>query len=108
MRRPDPGVKVHVALLPGRMRGSLATLQKLVDAFPDDVGLRNDLGVAHLLLGDNKGAKKVYEEVRRFAQTFVFRVLSSLLIGCVSFAPPTRSSPLPLATGLPRFTTASS
>ncbi|PWA32831.1 hypothetical protein CCH79_00019313 [Gambusia affinis] len=47
----------------GRMRGSLATLQKLVDAFPDDVGLRNDLGVAHLLLGDNKGAKKVYEEV---------------------------------------------
>ncbi|XP_043960942.1 aspartyl/asparaginyl beta-hydroxylase-like isoform X11 [Gambusia affinis] len=47
----------------GRMRGSLATLQKLVNAFPDDVGLRNDLGVAHLLLGDNKGAKKVYEEV---------------------------------------------
>ncbi|XP_032407830.1 aspartyl/asparaginyl beta-hydroxylase-like isoform X10 [Xiphophorus hellerii] len=47
----------------GRMRGSLATLQKLVDVFPDDVGLRNDLGVAHLLLGDNKGAKKVYEEV---------------------------------------------
>ncbi|XP_016520559.1 aspartyl/asparaginyl beta-hydroxylase isoform X2 [Poecilia formosa] len=47
----------------GRMRGSLATLQKLVDIFPDDVGLRNDLGVAHLLLGDNKGAKKVYEEV---------------------------------------------
>uniref|UniRef100_A0A1A8EVF6 Aspartate beta-hydroxylase n=1 Tax=Nothobranchius korthausae TaxID=1143690 RepID=A0A1A8EVF6_9TELE len=47
----------------GRMRGSLATLQKLVQIFPDDVTLRNDLGVAHLLLGDNKGAKKVYEEV---------------------------------------------
>ncbi|XP_054881063.1 aspartyl/asparaginyl beta-hydroxylase-like isoform X3 [Poeciliopsis prolifica] len=47
----------------GRMRGSLATLQKLVDVFPADVDLRNDLGVAHLLLGDNKGAKKVYEEV---------------------------------------------
>ncbi|KAF7214276.1 transcript variant X9 [Nothobranchius furzeri] len=47
----------------GRMRGSLATLQKLVQIFPDDVSLRNDLGVAHLLLGDNKGAKKVYEEV---------------------------------------------
>ncbi|XP_038161650.1 aspartyl/asparaginyl beta-hydroxylase isoform X2 [Cyprinodon tularosa] len=47
----------------GRMRGSLATLQKLVDFFPDDFALRNDLGVAHLLLGDNKGAKKVYEEV---------------------------------------------
>uniref|UniRef100_A0A1A8L4H8 Aspartate beta-hydroxylase n=2 Tax=Nothobranchius pienaari TaxID=704102 RepID=A0A1A8L4H8_9TELE len=47
----------------GRMRGSLATLQKLVQIFPDDVSLRNDLGVAHLLLGDNMGAKKVYEEV---------------------------------------------
>ncbi|MEQ2250979.1 hypothetical protein ILYODFUR_006384 [Ilyodon furcidens] len=47
----------------GRMRGSLATLQKLVDIFPDDFSLRNDLGVAHLLLGNNKGAKKVYEEV---------------------------------------------
>ncbi|XP_062235153.1 aspartyl/asparaginyl beta-hydroxylase-like isoform X11 [Platichthys flesus] len=47
----------------GRMRGSLATLDKLVQIFPEDVGLKNDLGVAHLLLGDNKGAKKVYEEV---------------------------------------------
>uniref|UniRef100_A0A1A7Y4I2 Aspartate beta-hydroxylase n=1 Tax=Iconisemion striatum TaxID=60296 RepID=A0A1A7Y4I2_9TELE len=47
----------------GRMRGSLATLQKLVHIFPNDVSLRNDLGVAYLLLGDNKGAKKVYEEV---------------------------------------------
>ncbi|XP_071393560.1 aspartyl/asparaginyl beta-hydroxylase [Centroberyx affinis] len=47
----------------GRMRGSLATLEKLVEFFPEDVGLKNDLGVAHLLLGDNKGAKKVYQEV---------------------------------------------
>lgn len=45
------------------MRGSLATLEKLVQLFPDDISLKNDLGVAHLLLGDNKGAKKVYEEV---------------------------------------------
>ncbi|XP_060949434.1 aspartyl/asparaginyl beta-hydroxylase-like isoform X2 [Limanda limanda] len=51
----------------GRMRGSLATLEKLVQIFPDDVGLKNDLGVAHLLLGDNKGAKKVYEEVLEVA-----------------------------------------
>ncbi|XP_040921583.1 aspartyl/asparaginyl beta-hydroxylase isoform X2 [Toxotes jaculatrix] len=47
----------------GRMRGSLATLQRLVQIFPEDISLKNDLGVAHLLLGDNKGAKKVYEEV---------------------------------------------
>ncbi|XP_058473327.1 aspartyl/asparaginyl beta-hydroxylase isoform X6 [Solea solea] len=47
----------------GRMRGSVATLGLLVQNFPDDVGLKNDLGVAYLLLGDNKGAKKVYEEV---------------------------------------------
>ncbi|XP_044032038.1 aspartyl/asparaginyl beta-hydroxylase isoform X8 [Siniperca chuatsi] len=47
----------------GRMRGSLATLEKLCQIFPEDIGLKNDLGVAHLLLGDNKGAKKVYEEV---------------------------------------------
>uniref|UniRef100_UPI001CD8A012 aspartyl/asparaginyl beta-hydroxylase-like n=1 Tax=Solea senegalensis TaxID=28829 RepID=UPI001CD8A012 len=47
----------------GRMRGSVATLGLLVQNFPDDIGLKNDLGVAYLLLGDNKGAKKVYEEV---------------------------------------------
>uniref|UniRef100_UPI0037E87B5B aspartyl/asparaginyl beta-hydroxylase isoform X5 n=1 Tax=Semicossyphus pulcher TaxID=241346 RepID=UPI0037E87B5B len=47
----------------GRMRGSLATLERLSQIFPEDIGLKNDLGVAHLLLGDNKGAKKVYEEV---------------------------------------------
>ncbi|XP_065805259.1 aspartyl/asparaginyl beta-hydroxylase isoform X13 [Labrus bergylta] len=47
----------------GRMRGSLTTLERLTQIFPEDIGLKNDLGVAHLLLGDNKGAKKVYEEV---------------------------------------------
>ncbi|XP_041923356.1 aspartyl/asparaginyl beta-hydroxylase isoform X7 [Alosa sapidissima] len=47
----------------GRMRGSLATLQLLVQTFPDDIALQNDLGVAYLLIGDNKAAKKVYEEV---------------------------------------------
>ncbi|XP_024121299.1 aspartyl/asparaginyl beta-hydroxylase isoform X8 [Oryzias melastigma] len=47
----------------GRTRGSLVTLQRLVQIFPDDVALKNDLGVAHLLLNDNKGAKQVYEEV---------------------------------------------
>lgn len=45
------------------MRGALLTLEKLTQIFPDDVSLKNDLGVAHLLLGDNKGAKRVYEEV---------------------------------------------
>lgn len=39
------------------------TLERLTHIFPHDIGLKNDLGVAHLLLGDNKGAKKVYEEV---------------------------------------------
>uniref|UniRef100_A0A8C4NLF0 Un-named hu7910 n=1 Tax=Dicentrarchus labrax TaxID=13489 RepID=A0A8C4NLF0_DICLA len=47
----------------GRMRGSLATLERLTQIFPEDISLKNELGVAHLLLGDNKGAKKVYEEV---------------------------------------------
>ncbi|XP_045558681.1 aspartyl/asparaginyl beta-hydroxylase isoform X9 [Salmo salar] len=47
----------------GRMRGALATLEKLVQIFPEDVALKNDLGVAHLLIGDNKGAKRIYEEV---------------------------------------------
>uniref|UniRef100_A0A3Q3RAF4 Uncharacterized protein n=1 Tax=Monopterus albus TaxID=43700 RepID=A0A3Q3RAF4_MONAL len=47
----------------GRMRGSLMTLEKLVHIFPEDINLKNDLGVAHLLLGDNRGARKVYEEV---------------------------------------------
>ncbi|XP_077410198.1 aspartyl/asparaginyl beta-hydroxylase isoform X2 [Vanacampus margaritifer] len=47
----------------GRMRGAVATLERLVQIFPEDVSLKNDLGVAYLLLGDNKGAKTVYEEV---------------------------------------------
>ncbi|KAL1270787.1 hypothetical protein QQF64_029803, partial [Cirrhinus molitorella] len=47
----------------GRTRGSLATLEKLVQIFPEDISIKNDLGVAHLLLGDNKGAKRIYEEV---------------------------------------------
>ncbi|XP_067305358.1 aspartyl/asparaginyl beta-hydroxylase isoform X3 [Pseudorasbora parva] len=47
----------------GRTRGSLATLEKLVQIFPEDFSLKNDLGVAHLLLGDNKRAKQIYEEV---------------------------------------------
>lgn len=47
----------------GRTRGSLATLEKLVQIFPEDISLKNDLGVAHLLLGDNKRAKQIYEEV---------------------------------------------
>lgn len=49
----------------GHMRGSLVTLQKLVQLFPDDTSLKNDLGVGYLLLGDNDNAKKVYETVSR-------------------------------------------
>ena len=49
----------------GHMRGSLLTLQKLVQLFPDDTALKNDLGVGYLLIGDNDSAKKVYEEVSR-------------------------------------------
>ncbi|XP_020944989.1 aspartyl/asparaginyl beta-hydroxylase isoform X16 [Sus scrofa] len=47
----------------GHMRGSLLTLQKLVQLFPDDTSLKNDLGVGYLLIGDNDNAKKVYEAV---------------------------------------------
>lgn len=47
----------------GRMRGSLVTLQKLVQLFPDETSFKNDLGVGYLLIGDNSNAKKVYEEV---------------------------------------------
>uniref|UniRef100_A0A8C9VV24 Aspartate beta-hydroxylase n=1 Tax=Scleropages formosus TaxID=113540 RepID=A0A8C9VV24_SCLFO len=47
----------------GRMRSALATLEKLVQIFPEDTSLKNDLGVGYLLLGDNKSAKKVYEKV---------------------------------------------
>lgn len=47
------------------MRGSLVTLQKLVQLFPDDTSLKNDLGVGYLLIGDNDNAKKVYEKVSK-------------------------------------------
>lgn len=49
----------------GHMRGSLLTLQKLVQLFPDDTSLKNDLGVGYLLIGDNDNAKKVYEAVSK-------------------------------------------
>ncbi|XP_017567932.1 aspartyl/asparaginyl beta-hydroxylase isoform X2 [Pygocentrus nattereri] len=51
----------------GRTRGSLATLEKLVQIFPEEITLKNDLGVAHLLIGDNKGAKQIYGEVLAMA-----------------------------------------
>ncbi|XP_009070047.1 PREDICTED: aspartyl/asparaginyl beta-hydroxylase [Acanthisitta chloris] len=51
----------------GRMRGSLVTLQKLVQLFPSDTSFKNDLGVGYLLIGDNSNAKKVYEEVLNLA-----------------------------------------
>ncbi|XP_069477204.1 aspartyl/asparaginyl beta-hydroxylase isoform X4 [Ambystoma mexicanum] len=51
----------------GRTRSSLVTLQRLVQLFPDDISLRNDLGVGYLLIGDNSNAKKVYEEVLSLA-----------------------------------------
>ncbi|XP_064909706.1 aspartyl/asparaginyl beta-hydroxylase isoform X1 [Columba livia] len=51
----------------GRMRGSLVTLQKLVQLFPSDTSIKNDLGVGYLLIGDNSNAKKVYEEVLSLA-----------------------------------------
>ncbi|XP_029141378.1 aspartyl/asparaginyl beta-hydroxylase [Protobothrops mucrosquamatus] len=51
----------------GRMRGSLVTLQKLVDLFPNDASFKNNLGVGYLLIGDNNNAKKVYEEVLSLA-----------------------------------------
>ncbi|KAL7880022.1 hypothetical protein SRHO_G00022760 [Serrasalmus rhombeus] len=51
----------------GRTRGSLATLEKLVQIFPEDITLKNELGVAHLLIGDNKGAKQIYGEVLAMA-----------------------------------------
>ncbi|XP_069587499.1 aspartyl/asparaginyl beta-hydroxylase isoform X5 [Ranitomeya imitator] len=47
----------------GRMRGSILTLQKLVQLYPEDTSLKNELGVGYLLLGDNEKAKEVYEEV---------------------------------------------
>ncbi|XP_075209357.1 aspartyl/asparaginyl beta-hydroxylase isoform X2 [Anomaloglossus baeobatrachus] len=47
----------------GRMRGSILTLQKLVQLYPEDASLKNELGVGYLLLGDNQKAKEVYEEV---------------------------------------------
>ncbi|KAM6318623.1 aspartyl/asparaginyl beta-hydroxylase [Aegotheles albertisi] len=47
----------------GRMRGSLITLQKLVQLFPSETSFKNDLGVGYLLIGDNSNAKKIYEEV---------------------------------------------
>ncbi|KAF7246301.1 Aspartyl/asparaginyl beta-hydroxylase [Varanus komodoensis] len=50
----------------GHMRGSLVTLQKLVNLFPNDTSFKNNLGVGYLLIGDNSNAKTVYEEVRSF------------------------------------------
>ncbi|XP_053098564.1 aspartyl/asparaginyl beta-hydroxylase-like, partial [Hemicordylus capensis] len=51
----------------GRMRGSLTTLQKLVNLFPNDTSFKNNLGVGYLLIGDNSNAKRIYEEVLSLA-----------------------------------------
>lgn len=41
--------------------------EKLVQRFPDDVALRNQLAVSYLLLGQNEAARKVLREVLRIA-----------------------------------------
>ncbi|KAG8442011.1 hypothetical protein GDO86_010979 [Hymenochirus boettgeri] len=51
----------------GRVRGSVVTLQKLVQLYPDEMSFRNDLGVGYLLIGDNKNAQGVFEEVLAIA-----------------------------------------
>ncbi|XP_067888002.1 aspartyl/asparaginyl beta-hydroxylase-like isoform X2 [Heterodontus francisci] len=51
----------------GHIKRSVVTLQKLVDRYPDDVSIKNELGVGYLLLGDNNNAKNVYEEVLALA-----------------------------------------
>ncbi|KAJ6664021.1 hypothetical protein lerEdw1_008975, partial [Lerista edwardsae] len=51
----------------GRMKGSLVTLQKLVNLFPNDTSFKNNVGVGYLLIGDNSNAKRVYEEVLSLA-----------------------------------------
>ncbi|XP_043545238.1 aspartyl/asparaginyl beta-hydroxylase isoform X2 [Chiloscyllium plagiosum] len=51
----------------GHIKRSVVTLQKLVDRYPDDVTIKNELGVGYLLLGDNDNAKNVYEEVLALA-----------------------------------------
>lgn len=102
-------------LLSGRMRGSLATLERLVQIFPEDISLKNDLGVAHLLLGDNKGAKKVYEEVcvcwllNVKCSSYVCSVTYEwALFFCSWLSPVPRFWQLPQATALPKFTMVSS
>ncbi|XP_059837736.1 aspartyl/asparaginyl beta-hydroxylase isoform X2 [Hypanus sabinus] len=51
----------------GHIKRSVMTLKKLVSLYPDDISIRNELGVSYLLLGDNNNAKKVYEEVLAMA-----------------------------------------
>ncbi|XP_048385033.1 aspartyl/asparaginyl beta-hydroxylase isoform X4 [Stegostoma tigrinum] len=51
----------------GHIKRSVMTLQKLADRYPDDVSIKNELGVSYLLLGDNDNAKNVYEEVLALA-----------------------------------------
>ncbi|XP_062920252.1 aspartyl/asparaginyl beta-hydroxylase isoform X6 [Mobula hypostoma] len=51
----------------GHIKRSVMTLKKLVSLYPDDISIRNELGVSYLLLGDNSNAKKVYEEVLAMA-----------------------------------------
>lgn len=80
------------------MRGALATLEKLTQIFPDDVSLKNELGVAHLLLGDNKGAKRVYEEVCAARWSRCPDVWS-----CLTSGPTGRSWPSPPPTDLQKF-----
>lgn len=51
----------------GHIKRSVMTLKKLVSLYPDDVSIKNELGVGYLLMGDNNNAKMVYEEVLAIA-----------------------------------------
>lgn len=73
------GIRCNVPPPSGRVRGSLATLEKMVQIFPEDIGLKNEMGVAHLLLGDNKGAGRVFGEVGARARVHRLRRCPALV-----------------------------
>nr|KAG5710790.1 hypothetical protein BaRGS_026941 [Batillaria attramentaria] len=75
-------------------RQSVKTMQFLVDRFPDDVQLQRELGVNHLMVGQDKEAKQVFEKILKIHPDDGFAMVHLGFVYQTSDSNPQKAIPL--------------
>lgn len=62
----------------------MKTFKTLIQRFPDDVALKNELGVSYLMIGQNDRARDVFKEVcyRNIDYFTASRSVNIMKVGC--------------------------